>query len=361
MLHLFLSSETDPDHENLTPAALDYVMGLRGVFAASDAPEATVFPGLLAAFAPFFLDTSEDAYPLIDAAVERCRRLGADWELATTLMFRVHITVDVPREGAHAEDDLAELHRLCARTGDRWLSAQVASARAELAMAQGRYDDARTECEIALHFAQEVGAFAEAPFLLARLAEIAHHSGDRSRAEDHMARAAALAEETASLDAHAFLILLRARMALEDGAPHEADALCAELRAVNGRTGGPPTWMAAFADTEIRVRAAIEGASAALPQWRGALDAAVSAHLSGSITASLLETGALLFTENGDHTTAVHALTVATRLRGPHARGPQEAALAARVTTAAQAALGPEAHAQAVTDAATLNPADLVT
>ncbi|WP_343244503.1 BTAD domain-containing putative transcriptional regulator [Streptomyces sp. SID11385] len=360
MLHLFLSSETDPDHENLTPAARTYVAGLRDLFAGSDAPEATVFPGLLAAFAPFFLDTAEDAYPLIDGAVDRCRRLGADWELATALMFRVHITVDAPREDADAQDDLGELRELCARTGDRWLGAQVASARAELAMAQGRYDDARVECEGALQLAQEVGAFAETPFLLARLAEIAHHSGDRPRAEAHMARAAAVADETASLDAHAFLILLRARMALEDGAPHEADAMCAQLRVVNGRTGGPPTWMAAFADTEIRVRAALDGAEAALPQWREALAAAVSAHLSGSITASLLETGALLLMETGEHVGAVHALTLATRLRGPHARGPHEADLAARVTTTTRAALGPAPHAEAVARAASLAPADLI-
>ncbi|MEU6442561.1 BTAD domain-containing putative transcriptional regulator [Streptomyces sp. NPDC047046] len=360
MLHLFLSSETDPDHENLTPAARRYVTGLRDLFAESDAPEATVFPGLLAAFAPFFLDTAEDAYPLIDGAVERCRRLGADWELATALMFRVHITVDAPRENADAQDDLGELRELCARTGDRWLGAQVASARAELAMAQGRYEDARVECEGALQLAQEVGAFAETPFLLARLAEIAHHSGDRPRAETHMARAAAVADETASLDAHAFLILLRARMALEDGAPHEADALCAQLRVVNGRTGGPPTWMAAFADTEIRVRAALEGADAALPQWREALAAAVSAHLSGSITASLLETGALLLMETGEHIAAVHALTIATRLRGPHARGPHEADLAARVTATTRAALGPGPHAEAVARGASLAPADLI-
>ncbi|MFJ5091691.1 BTAD domain-containing putative transcriptional regulator [Streptomyces sp. NPDC088674] len=360
MLHLFLSSETDPDHENLTPAARAYVTGLRDLFSGADAPEATVFPGLLAAFAPFFLDTAEDAYPLIDGAVDRCRRLGAEWELATALMFRVHITVDAPRENADAQADLGELRHLCARTGDRWLGAQVASARAELAMAQGRYDDARAECEEALHLAQEVGAFAETPFLLARLAEIAHHSGDRPRAEAHMVRAAAVADETASLDAHAFLILLRARMALEDGAPHEAEAMCAQLRVVNGRTGGPPTWMAAFADTEIRVRAALEGADAALPQWREALAAAVSARLSGSITASLLETGALLLMETGDHTAAVHALTIATRLRGPHARGPHEADLAARVTATTRAALGPAAHAEAVAGAASIDPADLI-
>ncbi len=360
MLHLFLSSETDPDHENLTPAARAYVTGLRNLFAGADVPEATVFPGLLAAFAPFFLDTAEDAYPLIDGAVDRCRRLGADWELATALMFRVHITVDAPRENADVQEDLGELRHLCARTGDRWLGAQVASARAELAMAQGRYDDARVECEGALHLAQEVGAFAETPFLLARLAEIAHHSGDRSQAEAHMARAAAVADETGSLDAHAFLMLLRARMALEDGAPQEAEALCARLRTDNGRIGGPPTWMAAFADTEVRVRAALDGADAALPQWRETLTAAVSAHLSGSITASLLETGALLLMETGDHTTAVQALTVATRLRGPHARGPHEADLAARVTTTTRAALGPEAHAEAVAAAASAEPADFI-
>ncbi|WP_433341089.1 ATP-binding protein [Streptomyces sp. CA-253872] len=360
MLHLFLASETDQEHERLSPSARAYVTELRGVFAEADAPEATVFPGLLAAFAPFFLDTSEDAYPLIDAAVDRCRRLGADWELAVALMFRAHITVDAPRENADAEDDLTELQSLCVRTGDRWLGAQVASARAELAMAQGRYEDARAECEEALHLAQEVGAFAETPFLLARLAEIAHHAGDRPRAEEHMARAAAVAEETAALDAHAFLILLRARLALEDGNPHEAEALCEELRAVGGTAGGPPTWMAAFADTRIRVRAALDGPAAALPQWREALAAAVSAHLSGSITASLLETGALLLTDTGDHTRAVHALTLATRLRGPHARGPHEAALATRVTTATRTALGPDAHAAAVSGTTSLTPADLI-
>ncbi|GAA2937947.1 hypothetical protein GCM10011428_65170 [Streptomyces violaceus] len=69
-----------------------------------------------------------------------------------------------------ADDDLAELRTLSRRAGDRWLRAQVFSAAAEAAMARGRFEEAKGEYEEALRLAYEVGAYAESPFLIARLA-----------------------------------------------------------------------------------------------------------------------------------------------------------------------------------------------
>ena len=55
-------------------------------------------------------------------------------------------------------------------------------------MARGRFAEAKGEYEEALRLAYEVGAYAETPFLIARLAEIAYRAGDRAGRADRAGR-----------------------------------------------------------------------------------------------------------------------------------------------------------------------------
>lgn len=59
------------------------------------------------------------------------------------------------------------------------MRAQVCSAAGEAELARGRFVEAEGEYREGLRLAYEVGAYAESPFLIARLAEIAYRSGDR--------------------------------------------------------------------------------------------------------------------------------------------------------------------------------------
>lgn len=81
-------------------------------------------------------------------------------------------------------------------------------------MMHGRYEEARTAYEDALELAREVGAHAEAPFLIARLAELSYHAGDLDAARKGLDEAEAEAERQHVLDAHVYVHFLRATVAL---------------------------------------------------------------------------------------------------------------------------------------------------
>ncbi|THA25678.1 hypothetical protein E4198_14075 [Streptomyces sp. RKND-216] len=107
----------------------------------------------------------------MDVSVANCRALAGPWELGIVLLFRAHLRFGTPGGFERAAADLAEIDALSGTTGDRWLLGQVCGLRAEIETARGHYERARAEIETALRYAQELGAFLEMPFLLARIAE----------------------------------------------------------------------------------------------------------------------------------------------------------------------------------------------
>ncbi|MFJ2296251.1 hypothetical protein ACIOG7_31985 [Streptomyces sp. NPDC087894] len=165
-----------------------------------------------------------------DEAVANTRAHGGVWEYAVTLMFRTHMLVDTPVGITGIHEDVAELRVLSRRIGDRYLRAQVSSAAGEAGMMHGRYEEARTAYEDALEPAREVGAHAEAPFLITRLAELSYHAGDLDPARKGLDQAEAEAERQHVLDAHVYVHFLRATVALAAGeipqARRYADLAC---------------------------------------------------------------------------------------------------------------------------------------
>ncbi|MFD8015470.1 ATP-binding protein, partial [Streptomyces sp. NPDC059762] len=206
------------------PAALALVRRVRDAFGTDPGPESARFPGLLWPFSAYLTEDPATIRALLDIGVETCRRYGGDWEVGVSLMFRTHMIVDMPGGMEGVDEDLAELRVLTRRVGDRWMGAQVASAAAEAHMMRGRRTEAREAYEEALRLAREVGAHAEAPFLVARLAELTYRDGDTDAAERGLDEAARESERLRLRDALAFVDVMRAVLALDRNDPARARA-----------------------------------------------------------------------------------------------------------------------------------------
>ncbi|MGV9349735.1 AfsR/SARP family transcriptional regulator [Streptomyces spiralis] len=338
MLHLFLISESQPPDEVRSERFQRYVTRVRAAFEGGG-PRAARMPGLIWPLTVYYASTPDDIRPAMDKAVANCRVHGGDWETGVTLMFRTHMVVDSPGNLRGVDDDLAELRRLSRRVGDRWMRAQVCSATGEAAMARGRYEEARGEYEEALRLAHEVGAHAESPFLLARLAEIAYRSGDRAGALDTLDEAGAAAERHRVADSRAFVALLRAQIALDDGDVAGARTLWEAARAETERGTPPPQFEAMLGAVGALVAVGESGPEHGLPLLADALRAAVEQRCSEVVTAGLVDMAAEPLARLGDLPRAVRLLAAADRWRGGRPRPMQERVVAERVEAEARAAL----------------------
>ncbi|MER5304885.1 BTAD domain-containing putative transcriptional regulator [Streptomyces lasiicapitis] len=339
MVHMFLTVEARPTAVVGNGLDREYIVRMRDVFA-RPVPASGRFPGLVWPFTLYFADWVEDVMPHLDLAVSNCRRFGGDWETAITLMFHVHAAVDRPGNLSGVDDDLAELRVLSRRVGDRWLRAQVCSAAGEAAMARSQHDEARREYEEALRLAYEVGAHAEAPFLIARLAEISFREGDRELAAKGLEEAGAKAERYGVTDSRAFVHLMSAVLVLDDGDVVGARVLCDAARAEAERGTPPPQFAAGLGNVEARVTAAESGPLAGLAVLTEVLPEALRTHCSEAVVAGLVDAAATLLGETGDHARASRLLAFATRWRAGHERPMPGRAEAEDVVREARAALG---------------------
>ncbi|MFF8320686.1 BTAD domain-containing putative transcriptional regulator [Streptomyces bobili] len=337
MLHLFLLSESEPRGVTADPRQAAYLQRLRRRYEPGG-PEAARMPGLIWPLTAFHLRDTEDLRGILDAAVANCRAHGGDWELGCVLMFRTHAVVDSPGGLHGVDDDLAELRVLSRRVGDRWMRAQVCSAAGEAELARGRFVEAEGEYREGLRLAYEVGAYAESPFLIARLAEIAYRSGDRAGALTALDEADTAAERYGVADARAFVFLLRAEIAVDEGDTAHARALCDAIRVLAAAGTPPPQFIAALGMLEAEVAAAEAGPEPALALLAGTLRQALADHCAEAVLSAVVDGAANLLTRLGDYPRATRLLGVADVLYGPH---PQRA-LAERAEAAAREALGAE-------------------
>ncbi|MFI5684770.1 BTAD domain-containing putative transcriptional regulator [Streptomyces sp. NPDC051636] len=353
MLHLFLMSEGGspfPAADERTPA---YIARVRAAYEGGG-PHAARMPGIVWPLTTYYLGGPVEVRPFMDATVANCRRYGGDWEIGVALMFRTHMVVDSPGNLRGVDDDLAELRVLARRVGDRWMRAQVCSASGEAAMARGRFEEAGNDYEEALRLAYEVGAYAESPFLVARLAEIAYRSGDREAALASLDEAATAAERYGVADSRAFILVLQAHIAQDDGDTARARELCDAAREAAGEGTPPPQFRAALDGADALVTAAESGPGHGLPIVARALREAVERRCAEAITAALVDIAADLLARLGDLPGAVRLFAAADHWRGGHPRPEPAHTVAERVDAAARAALPPDRYAAERTRGASL-------
>ncbi|MEU0003796.1 BTAD domain-containing putative transcriptional regulator [Streptomyces sp. NPDC006314] len=359
MLDLFLTSESGTEHLGADERAPEYVVRVRAAYEHGGPPAARL-PGIVWPLTTYYLGGPADAGPDMAASVANCRRHGGDWEVGVSLMYRTHVAVDSPGNLRGVDEDLAELRTLSRRVGDRWMRAQVCSAAGEAAMVRGRFEEARSEYEEALRLAYEVGAYAESPFLMARLAEIAYRSGDRDTALAALDEAGAAADRYAVPESRAFVLLMRAHIALGDGQPARARELYEATCAVTHGGTPPPQFVAALRTVEARLAADESGPAHGLPVVAEALSEAVARRCAESITAGLVDTGAGLLARLGDLPGALRLFAAADHWRDGRLRPEPERSEAARVHAGARAALPAERFAAERARGATFDVADVL-
>jgi tetratricopeptide (TPR) repeat protein len=338
MLDLFLSSESGTDNLAADDRAPEYLARVRAAYE-QGGPQAARLPGIVWPLTAYYLGGPGDVGPDLSAAVANCRAYGGDWEVGVSLMYRTHVIVDSPGNLRGVDEDLAELRMLSRRVGDRWMRAQVCSAAGEAAMVRGRFDEARSEYEEALRLAYEVGAYAESPFLMARLAEIAYRSGDREAALAALDEAETAADRYGAAESRAFVLLMRAHIALYDGQTARARELYEETCAVARGGAPPPQFTAILRTIEALLVAQESGPRHGLPIVAEALRRAAAQRCAESITGGLVDIAAGLLARLGDLPRAVRLYEASDRWREGRQRSEPERSEAAKVLAAARATL----------------------
>ncbi|MFG2593247.1 ATP-binding protein [Streptomyces sp. NPDC048438] len=335
MLRFFLAVESRPVenmHEDEEFQAL--VSRVAEVFG-SGGPESARFPGLLWPMTSHMRREHTFDMTHYDAAVANSRAHGGDWEYGVALMARTHMLIDTPQGMDGIDEDIAELRVLSRRVGDRFLLAQVASAVAEAGMNRGRYEESRAAYQEALELAREVGAYAETPFLLARLAELSYRAGDLDTAMKSLDVAEAEAERQHVLDALAYVDFLRSSVALTAGdipqARRYADA------ALDGRSYGarPPQFAAAVLGVSARVRVhePSGGPAEGLRGVTEALRLAVTSGCADNFTAHLAEAAGTILVRLDLFAASARILAASSTWR---ANGPRSAVEESEVAAAVE-------------------------
>ncbi|MFK0014519.1 BTAD domain-containing putative transcriptional regulator [Streptomyces sp. NPDC091027] len=359
ILDMFLLAESNSAEKFRTPAHRALAGRIKEAFRQSR-PETATFPGLLWPATSFLTGETLDFVTDLDLSVANCRRHAGDWELGVVLMLRTHVSIDVTGGLSTIDADLAELHEISRRVGDRWTRAQVAGAAGEIALSQGRYADARTAFEECLRLAREVGAHVEAPFALARIAEAAYCAGEADEAERLLAEADAEADQHGGVyDVSAYARLIEAFLALERDDAVRAREACERARAQAGRTTVPAQLTAGLDTVDAFLTAREHGPQAALATIGPAFAAAVTARCAERLLAGMAEAAALFLADAGRPAESVRALAAATAWRAGLPRSVPEQRVLAGLPERTGALLGPLRRAGEETAGAALTPAGL--
>ncbi|WP_225850862.1 BTAD domain-containing putative transcriptional regulator [Streptomyces sp. HPF1205] len=335
MLRFFVNSDR-PSHEQWSAEESRETARRLAAAYGGGGPEAARFPGLLWPFTLYSLGGTASLRGHTDEVVANCRAHGGDWEVAAALMFRTHVTVDSPGGAAAADADRAELQELAARLGDRWIRAQVHSAGAEIEALRGNYEAARRDYETAYRLGRELRAYGEGPFVLARLAELAHLSGDDGTATKVADQAAEEAERYAVHDARTYIRCLQAVLLLRRGAVDEARAMY-DLAAAHAADGSPPpVFRVLLLNLAARISAAEGDAPAALTELAEAARLSLELGCTEPVVASQFDVAASVLAAYGDTYAALVLGVVADCLRAELPRSAPEQEADARVRALAR-------------------------
>ncbi|MGC5566994.1 BTAD domain-containing putative transcriptional regulator [Streptomyces sp. FR-108] len=342
VLQIFLASELGrvPLTEERT---VEYVTRLRSTLARGG-PDAASFPGILWPLIGFLIGNTDGVRATMEASLANCRAYGGEWEIGVALLFSVHVAVDMPGGMEYVDGYIEELRTVSLRVGDRWMRAQVCGAVGEAAMARSRFEEAKEEFEEALRLAHEVRAYAEKPFLIARLGEIAYREGDRAAALRALDEATAAADRYAVPDSRAFVLLVRAQMALDDREFGRARELCEAARQETTRGTPPPQFIAALNGVDGLLTAVESGPGQGLRRLADALRKAMADSCAEVTLATLAEQAAGVLSGIGEHARVVRVLTAASHWREGHPRPLPQRTDLERAEATALAALGRRAY-----------------
>ncbi|MFD7239644.1 BTAD domain-containing putative transcriptional regulator [Streptomyces syringium] len=152
---------------------------LRGIVEAygGGQPQNCRVPGMAWIYAALLTGHAENLYAMIDEGVERCRRLGYDWELANALQLRAKLFNDSANRSAQGARDADESLEIFRRIGDSWGVAEALSGRGEARERRGEYELAAEDYREAIDSVRALGSTAMVPMLRGRLLEVRTEAG----------------------------------------------------------------------------------------------------------------------------------------------------------------------------------------
>ncbi|MEU0845503.1 BTAD domain-containing putative transcriptional regulator [Streptomyces sp. NPDC005962] len=340
LLRFFLLADTGHGPDTQDPQTRLIAQRMRDAYGGHPGPRSARFPGLLWPFAGYVLDGHTAMIPLMDAAVANCREHGDDWALAVALMFRAHLAIDTSSGIERAEADYAELDRLSARVGDRWMLAQVQSARGEMAAMHGRIAEAWAAYEEAQRLAREIGAHTEVPFLITRLADLVLNTGDTEAAAKLLDHSEQEAERWGAVDVRPFNRLMRGHIELLRGDPAAARTHCEDARRQAAKATPPPQFWVVVQWLEGRISAEEGDPWGGLRTLRDTLRMGAEVGCTEVLLAQQAECAASILVRYGHERPAVRLLGAADGWRGRLPRTPLALAETTEAEERACAALG---------------------
>ncbi|MTE18780.1 AfsR family transcriptional regulator [Streptomyces sp. TRM43335] len=174
LIHL---TSGEPDMEQLeTPRTWARLRGLADAYRPG-LPQVCRPPGMSWFYALVLLGEQELIDEVFDAAVETCRRLGRQWELACALQLRAKILIGWSDSVARVVRDTDESLEIFSRLGDAWGVAEALSGRGEARERHGDLAGAVEDYRRAIGVAEELGAHTQVVVLRTRLGSALLESG----------------------------------------------------------------------------------------------------------------------------------------------------------------------------------------
>ncbi|GGT66558.1 hypothetical protein [Streptomyces coeruleorubidus] len=161
-------------------------------------------------------------------------------------------------------------------------------------------------------------------------------------------------------DSKAFVLLLRAQMASEEGHTVRARELCEAARADVARGTPPPQFLVMLDLVDAMITASESGPEPALAKLTGALNEAVDKRCSDAIRATVVDSAAGLLSDLGDFPRAARLLGAGDQCWAGRPRPMPEHAQAERIGAAARSALGPARCDAERSRGAALTPDDVL-
>ncbi|MGW0960970.1 BTAD domain-containing putative transcriptional regulator [Streptomyces gelaticus] len=135
-------------------------------------PQTCRVPASLWFFAVMLVGETDRLRELLDETVRACREFGYEWELAGAIQMRANVLANRPEWAGEACADADESLELFSRIGDDWGVAEALSARGEANERRGEYARAAEDFQVAIGYAQKLGAPSQVAVLRTRYAAL---------------------------------------------------------------------------------------------------------------------------------------------------------------------------------------------
>ncbi|MCX5382788.1 BTAD domain-containing putative transcriptional regulator [Streptomyces sp. NBC_00083] len=165
-----------------SPDALRRIRSIAGAYRPG-LPQTCRMPGSLWFFPVVLTGDQELLQRVLDETVRACEELGYEWELAAAHQMRANVLANRTAWSGDAAGDADASLAMFRRLGDAWGAAEALAARGEAREKRGEFALAAEDFAAALQYAEQLDAHAQVMLLRARLAGVLLETGEEERGE----------------------------------------------------------------------------------------------------------------------------------------------------------------------------------